>query len=454
MAKNPLVLRLPDPKRAEAIAELVREGKPEFTTVVSTKDVPVSAFDVAFVGLEPDRIDFLARIAGGVKTATFQRRLSLSDFVEIGITVDEWAKLVPESKRSRLTSLLRDGGRFTDALWRDAQKALLAARPDIGDAFKNHQAKTYAAGRSIDADEVESTLFEREAVAFAIEAWGGSRARKEAMLSSTPVTDRAPFLQHLGKVNLRETDAIEHDSTNIPGYERIKKYLVGAAEFVGPHSKLTVMNVNLKPLERSLGVDLIYYNHVFRSFVLIQYKRMSDTVKEKPCYRPDSDENFKPECDRIDGWLKTFRAIPKQPVSYREFRLGTGPFFFKFCDLKDAAAFDTSLSPGFYLPYRLMRQLLRSKVSKGPRDGRMIGWDTGSRFLSNKRMMELIQAGWVGSSGSTTAKLDEVLSGVLQGDRSLIYAVSSPLRGASRVHRDVMGRYADEDDPLAHPEIQ
>lgn len=454
MAKNPFVLRLRDSKRAEAIAELLQEGKPEFTTVVSTKDDPVGRFEIAFIGLAPGRVDYLARIASGSKPATFQRRIAVTDFVRLDMAVKEWVALLPAKKQARLSGLLIHGGRFTDALWRDARAALVKAHPDIDDALKRHQKKSHAAEHSADPNKVESTLFEREAVAFAIETWGGSRARKEALLGSEPITERAPFLNNLGKVSLRENVAIEHDSTTIPGYELLRKHLVGVAEFVGPDSKLTVLNANLKPLEEVLGVDLIYYNHVFRSFVLIQYKRMGSMVNHRPCYRPDTDKHFQPECERIDGWVKAFKSLLPQPVGHRDFRLGGGAFFFKFCDLKNAMAFDTSLSPGFYLPYPLLQRLLRSKISKGPRGGRLIGWHTGRRVLSNKRMMELIQAGWIGSSGATTAKLEEVLRGVLTGNRSLIYAVSAPLREPRQVHRDVLGMYAAEDDPLAHPEIQ
>lgn len=35
-----------------------------------------------------------------------------------------------------------------------------------------------------------------------------------------------------------------------------------------------VMNANRTPVERTLGVDLVYWNEQERAFVLVQYKKM------------------------------------------------------------------------------------------------------------------------------------------------------------------------------------
>jgi hypothetical protein len=45
-------------------------------------------------------------------------------------------------------------------------------------------------------------------------------------------------------------------------------------EFQQGPRKLTVINVNRSGVEHALGVDLVYYNHEFDSYVLVQYKRM------------------------------------------------------------------------------------------------------------------------------------------------------------------------------------
>ncbi len=39
---------------------------------------------------------------------------------------------------------------------------------------------------------------------------------------------------------------------------------------------LTVVNVNRTSVERALGVDLLHYNHTYRSFVLVQYMEDED----------------------------------------------------------------------------------------------------------------------------------------------------------------------------------
>src|SRR5205807_1044102 len=102
MANNPLVLRFPDSKRSEALLDLLEGGKLEFTTIVSTKDTPVHRFDTAFLGLSPGRVDYVARISAGAKMATFERRISLFDFVEVDLAIDEWAQSLSGQRRDRL----------------------------------------------------------------------------------------------------------------------------------------------------------------------------------------------------------------------------------------------------------------------------------------------------------------------------------------------------------------
>ena len=46
------------------------------------------------------------------------------------------------------------------------------------------------------------------------------------------------------------------------------------ARFNGPDYELIVFNVNKKPLEVALGVDLVYFDTIHNVFTLVQYKRL------------------------------------------------------------------------------------------------------------------------------------------------------------------------------------
>ena len=72
---------------------------------------------------------------------------------------------------------------------------------------------------------------------------------------------------------------------------------------------LTILNCNRQPLEQTLGVDLIYYSHRFDSFVLVQYKRMSEGTQGAE-YRPGNDPSHEKELERM---LKTEEFLKAQP---------------------------------------------------------------------------------------------------------------------------------------------
>lgn len=68
--------------------------------------------------------------------------------------------------------------------------------------------------------------------------------------------------------------------------------------------------------------------------------------------------------------------------------------------------------------------------------------------------ISLVSEGSVGSTGPVTAQLEQVMSSILTGNRSLIYAVTAPLLGGGQVYRNTLGQYSSDDDPLAHLELQ
>src|SRR5690606_21778337 len=124
--------------------------------------------------------------------------------------IDEWCAAVPLRVRDRLEARLWSSGRFTRPLWRDASTALFQLRPALVHHFNEHQRRTEAAGEDVHLSSSQTPALEREALAFALEAWGGSRARKRTLLRAVPLTEPAPFLQGLAPADRREIDAIEH----------------------------------------------------------------------------------------------------------------------------------------------------------------------------------------------------------------------------------------------------
>src|SRR5215207_6209297 len=71
-------------------------------------------------------------------------------------------------------------------------------------------------------------------------------------------------------------------------WTEIRSGAVGIAEFQERDRRLTVINVNRAGVEHALGVDLVYYNHEFESYVIVQYKRMTSRADSSGYkFRPD-----------------------------------------------------------------------------------------------------------------------------------------------------------------------
>jgi hypothetical protein len=209
---------------------------------------------------------------------------------------------------------------------------------------------------------------------------------------------------------------VVHDSQVFGDWSKIQQYAVGAAEFQRDGHKLTIMNVNRHKIEETLGVDLLLYHHSYRSYVLVQYKRMTKDG-EKLVYRP-TDKSYKSELARIDK----FELASMTALSLEDYRLSEEFFYFKLCpaDLKDPLS--TKMIPGMYIPLSLWKLLLDSKSTLGNKGGRMVGYDNVGRYINNTLFVDLVQSGWVGSQIEDTKKITSQIQAAISRDRSLMLA--------------------------------
>jgi hypothetical protein len=231
--------------------------------------------------------------------------------------------------------------------------------------------------------------------------------------------------------------------------EVARRYQIDAVTLVNRGERMTILNCNRQPLEQTLGVDLIYYNHRFDSFVLVQYKRMTKQSHGVVAYRPNSDQNHGTELKRMLGTERALRAIAKSKTStYDGFRLSKRPFFLKLCESKAKVTLDTAMVSGMYIPLGLWLRLLRSPSSEGGRGGILIGWDNCPRRLNNGEFTNLLRNGWIGSAAGQSQYLSKIIEEVLGTGRMLIVAATSAAPRAGDFRRDEVGRFAADDDPF------
>jgi len=342
--------------------------------------------------------------------------------------------------------------RPTPRLWEEIQKAIAEAMPGTREPTRDLRSILTGSLGSGGRDEGGLEVFERDAVASALQAWGGDAFRKRVLRNAVPrrASPVAPFLSQLEGVRLREDPQIAIDHINFPGMEIARRDIVGSVVLGGRERDgyLTILNCNRQPLEETLGIDLIYYSHRFESFVLVQYKRMRERKNGTPLYRPGSDPNHDREIKRMRAAERAMRDLPRtSDTGTNAYRLSCRPFYMKLCEPKIKSTLDAGMVPGMYIPLGLWRRQLRSPETRGPRGGVVMNWDTCTRRFSNSEFTRLLSRGWIGSRPGRSAYLSSVIENVLGSGRMLVLAATSARQSPSDARRDGMGRYAAGDDP-------
>jgi hypothetical protein len=431
----------------------------QFSTSVVTSEVRPRNTELAVVHLNIQKYEeeefginsgcYLAVSQSGRQIATGQSTVVVSNVTHVpGITTATIRKLLPR-RFSRSFTPPSDGVyRPSPRLWEQLLAILGSRLPGTGvqlpDLLRATDESRKPRGRIAGGLDV----FERDAIATVIQAWRGEQMRKRVLRQAVP-TRAAPvatFLANLEHVSVREDPQIIHDQNTFPGMEVARRDVVGSVVLGEGDEFLTILNCNRQPLERTLGVDLIYYSHRYDSFVLVQYKRMSVGTDEVE-YRPSQDPNYERELKRMIEATRMLAEIPRGPNDVDTFRLLETPFYIKLCEPKIKAALDAGMVSGMYVPLALWRRLLDSPSVRGPRGGIVVTWENCVRRFNTAEFTKLLREGWIGSAAGRSRALSSIIEGTLASKRMLIIGATSPGGPSRDYRRDSFGRFAAEGDP-------
>ncbi|TWH41270.1 hypothetical protein L612_005200000040 [Rhodococcus rhodochrous J38] len=234
----------------------------------------------------------------------------------------------------------------------------------------------------------------------------------------------APFLKRLNSVHQTEDSIINSDARRFSDWleRQVQPNHVSAVEFTGRDGRrLTVINANRTGIESAFGADLVYYNHRCSAFVLVQYKmfRKEGDPIEWVC-RPD--KLFNSETQKMLEIEKSFSEIAV--TDHLSYRFATPATYFKFCKGDAVLDRDTKLMKGIYVPTEYVQPLMSSM--KGPKGGVRLEYETAkARAMYVSAFAPLVSSGYIGTRGVTTAQLERVIQARLNGDRSVVLAMSS-----------------------------
>ena len=257
-----------------------------------------------------------------------------------------------------------------------------------------------------------NSALEEDAVQTALKAFGitvGDLADQVDVLSDNDGAFR--------RVSALEDAVIEHDARTIPGLDFVKSDLTGRAVFRKGDEELEVFTANRRPLEKVMGVDLVYLNLTCSNIALVQYKMLTaqGMGEERDwVYRPD--EQLAEEIKRME----TF-AVEHKPGEL-EYRLNPGAFYLKFVR-KD----NPIKKGGIFLPIEHYKLTLRDPLcALGDHGGVRISYKSlAGRYMREDTFLALLRSGYIGPHAKTTEHFAVLVRRLVDNDRAVVGAIAS-----------------------------
>jgi hypothetical protein len=249
---------------------------------------PVSEFElsrrfkmVCLVSTKPGLITYIGRGTRGIAAGTGLRRLNILDsqLLQTPLEIKPLIELARQRFRPYLQKALETGGLIPPGTFEELRRVLRERYRDASGLIE----------RFSSARPPEIRLMSRRAESvFTLEKESVVAALSLAGVPTDPLTEWAPstghlpsFLSSIPSTRLREDQMIIHDLQTFPGWERVAKSVTGAAVFSSGEDVVTVQIANRTPLEEVLGVDLIYYNQPYDTFVMVQTRRLMENPGQK-----------------------------------------------------------------------------------------------------------------------------------------------------------------------------
>ena len=411
------IIILDQPKESHAIIKHVEEGK-IFTCILSISDLPAEKFALCLISTNGETIRFASLLrkmkGGGVSTGY---KFEFFYFVQIR---ELPLKEVTTIKFTPYLSLLSSNvnNRVPFKIWREFFETIKWMRPEVAQSLEQLENRCLTVKDISHEQGFEIMMMERDAVGLALEIAGYDRPKilAEHLPSKKSPT---PILEYFKNVRIIEDDLIERDTKVFGDWLKIdrfdtKKRLV---QFQKEDSTLTVLNTNRSNIEDTLGVDLLYFHDTYKSFVMIQYKKLERNHKNKLLYRP-IDKSYEKEIQRM-LILENHDLLNLQCSKMHEYRLHKSAFYFKLCDPTDEKMSPQNLVPGLYFPLDYWKFLMNSKEIYGERGGkRFVKGEV--RYINNTLFVMLVQDGWIGSISEDMTTLESLVNYSVESNNSLM----------------------------------
>lgn len=417
-----------EPKRSEILQKFI-ETRSEFSEALSIPDWKIKDHEVCLLSFDGDNLTHVALAERGRQFVSYKQKVVfryIINFEPINIKMIE--REIGGRLRRHFTRVSNGiGGRVPPKTWNSLKSIIKSINPDALNKIERLENRKKQSNIIYDNKPYQVLAQEKDALALSLSIFDIDRSKiLPYWISDNSRKAVAPFLHGIKSSEISEDTIIIHDSKTFGDWNHFKDIpIMAAVEFNKHDEKLTVLNTNRTSIERTLGVDLIYYHHTYDSFVLIQYKKMSSKSKDSRnyAYWPNSDKSYNSELERMEAFESKY-MVSKSEISLNGFRLHETPFFFKICSPMILNPLSSDMISGMYIPLTYWRVLLESGICVGPRGGIAISYSNIVRRLNNTSFIKLVQDGWIGSTPDISKHIINIIRNLLDLNHSVTIAIS------------------------------
>jgi hypothetical protein len=406
-----------EPGRCERIDTALRYYRHEATETFSASDWKFLPRELVLVSLgldassDPDELAIngaalMERTKVGGATGKLKMRLHSPVMFEQPIELAELPKYLWDDE---LFSTSLDLRRIPPSTWRDLLDHIRAVRPGDAQAMRRLELQRSEDRRVFPSSaRAERLMEQRDAIGVAIDIAGLDRPNLLKTWNPHKVAEADSALDPLDTEPLQEQDAIRQDQVV---FGNLLTRGMRHARFSNDYGREVRIHVyDRKPLESVLGIDLLIYLALYKSYILIQYKMMdkSSNVEGKWYYPVDS--HLLEQLRAMNRAAGLMHGGDTDPTSMIDWRLADEVFFWRFCEATRQSDSEGSLVHGITLSRPHLNSFLTLPEAKelggsSPR----IGYGNCRRYLSTSQFIELAQAGWIGGGARAYRFIEALL---------------------------------------------
>lgn len=356
--------------------------------------------------------------------ATATRKIAVSTF-DSRLTIKKLRAIVP-------TSLPDIGSKITDARMKRMFRERIPAEgqfANLSPTLSGHLIEILAADPENQAaldtalsqlpelrQAPNATWAQEDAIQSAMDAFG---IRGHAVPDEVVLKRGASSSLSLIGAYLYEDNVVHSDASQLPGFDAIASDVTGKAVFQRADERLVIYTANKLPLEKMLGVDLIYINETRGNVVMVQYKMLEEDKKQAK-----GDWHFRPNKQLRDEIARM--KIPDIQAPPTDYRLSRSPFFFKF--VRRRIVDDSHQS--FLVSLDHLNHIVATPTAKGPKGGVRMSYDAlDGTYLREADIIGLIRSGYVGTHRAETTALKTIIEAVAKGNKAVVLAWQRKVQG-------------------------